>query len=90
MTRYMPFYNSTISLSLLFSPAGSKLVEELDSSQPRVVQPAAGFSVVTVGAARQLPTSPDIPTRAKRQVAPSFIHSEQSCDSCLLHSKPTL
>ncbi|TMS22131.1 Inhibitor of nuclear factor kappa-B kinase subunit alpha [Larimichthys crocea] len=45
----------------------SKLVEELDSSQPRVVQPAAGFSVVTVGAARQLPTSPDIPTRAKRQ-----------------------
>lgn len=50
------------------SPSGSELVSELDSSQSRVVQPAAGFSVVPVGTARQLPAPPHLSTRAKWQV----------------------
>uniref|UniRef100_A0A671YGM2 Inhibitor of nuclear factor kappa-B kinase subunit alpha n=1 Tax=Sparus aurata TaxID=8175 RepID=A0A671YGM2_SPAAU len=55
-------------------PSGPELVEELDSGESRVRQPAAGFSVVTVGTTCQLATSSNIPARAKRQV------THQSCD----------
>lgn len=52
-----------------FTSAGSKLVEELDSGQSRVVHHAAGVSVVPVSSACQLPPPPHIPAWAKRQVS---------------------
>lgn len=55
----------SVSLS---PPPGSKLLEELDGSESRVVHHAAGVSVVPVGPACQLPTPPHLPARAKRQV----------------------
>lgn len=50
------------------SPAGSELLQELHSSQSRVVQPAAGLPVVPVRTACQFPTSPHIPAWTKWQV----------------------
>lgn len=52
----------------LSAPTGPELVTELDRGESGLVQPAAGLSVVSVGAARQLPSSPDLLTWAQRQV----------------------
>lgn len=58
-------------VKLSLSPAGSELIQELDSSQSWVVQPAAGLSVVAVGTACQLPSSPHVPAGPQRQVITS-------------------
>lgn len=52
----------------LSPPPGSKLIEELDGSESRVVHHAAGVSVVSVSPACQLAAPPHLPARTKRQV----------------------
>lgn len=50
------------------SPSGSELVKKLNRSQSRVIQPAAGVTVVTVSPTCQLTTSSHLTARAKWQV----------------------
>lgn len=67
-------------------PSGPELVEELDSSESWVVQPAAGFSVVTVGTTCQLPSSSNIPAGAKRQVTHPSIQNSHVTNDCSVNA----
>lgn len=62
-SAFLCYFSASLS-----PPPGSKLIEELDGSESRVVRRAAGVSVVSVSAACQLPTSPHLAAWAKRQV----------------------
>lgn len=53
--------------------SGPELVQELHGNQSWVLPPAAGLSVVPVGSASQLPSSPDLPAWTQRQVSKTHL-----------------